>query len=44
MAVQQNGYALRYVNEQTNEICKLAIIQNNNSSIFVRNKTDELFE
>ena len=42
LAVQQNGYALRYVHNQTEELCKLAVQQNGYALRYVHNQTEEL--
>ena len=38
LSVQQDGLALRYVNEQTEEICKLAVQQNGDALKYVDSK------
>jgi len=42
LAVQQNGYALEYINEQTEELCKLAVQQNGYALQFVKEQTEEI--
>ena len=42
LAVQQNGYALKYVNGQTEEICKLAVQQKGYALCYVKERTDEI--
>ena len=42
LAVQVNGYALRYVQNQTDEICKLAVQQDGYALEYVHNQTDEI--
>jgi hypothetical protein len=42
IAVQQNGLALQYVKNQTDEICKLAVQQNSDALHYVKNQTDEI--
>jgi len=41
-AVKQNGYSLRYVREQTPEICLEAVKQDGNSLQYVRTQTPEI--
>jgi hypothetical protein len=42
LAVQQNGYALKYVKNQTDEICNLAVIQNPYTVYYVKDQTEEI--
>jgi len=42
LAVQEDGYALRFIKEQTEELCKLAIQQNSWALQFVKEQTEEL--
>jgi hypothetical protein len=37
LAVKQNGNVLRYVKEQTEEICKIAVKQNGDALRYVKN-------
>ena len=39
--VKQNGYALRYVREQTEEICLAAVKRDGDALRYVINQTDE---
>ena len=41
-AVQKDGYALQYVKNQNDEICKQAVKQNGYALQFVKNQTDEI--
>jgi len=41
-AVQQDGYALRYVTDQTPEICLAAVQQDGGALQFVTDQTPEL--
>ena len=41
-AVQQTGYALKYVNEKTDEICLAAVKQNCYALMYLKNQTDEI--
>ena len=41
-AVKQNGYALRYVAEQTEEICLEAVKQNGDALRYVAEQTEEI--
>jgi hypothetical protein len=40
--VQQNGFALKYVEEQTEEICKLAVQNNGLALEYVEEQTEEI--
>ena len=40
--VKQNGYALQYVKEQTEEICKLAVSQSGYALKYVKEQTEEI--
>ncbi len=40
--VRLNGYALKYVVNQTDEICKLAVCQDGYALYYVKNQTDEI--
>ncbi len=42
LAVQQNGLALEYVKEQTEEICKLAVQQKGMALKYVKEQTEEI--
>jgi len=42
LAVQENSESLKYVRNQTDEICKLAVQENSESLKYVRNQTDEI--
>jgi hypothetical protein len=41
-AVEQDGYALRYVQNQTEEICLKAVEQDGNALQYVQNQTEEI--
>ncbi len=41
-AVQQDGYALRYVNNQTERICLAAVQQDGNALQYVNNQTEAI--
>jgi Tol biopolymer transport system component len=41
-AVQQDGYALRYVHKQTYAICKAAVQQDGYALQYVREQTEEI--
>jgi len=41
-AVKQNGYALKYVKNQTKKICLEAVKQNGLALKFIKNQTDEI--
>jgi len=41
-AVQQEGYALQYVNNQTDQVCLAAVQENGNALQYVNNQTEEL--
>lgn len=38
LAVEQNGYALRYVKDQTEDICRAAVEQNEDALRYVEEK------
>ena len=40
--VKNNGTALGYVENQTDEICMVAVINNGMALLFVKNQTDEI--
>ena len=40
--MKENGLALPYVNDQTEEICKIAVYQYGRSLGYVRNQTEEI--
>jgi cation transport regulator ChaC len=42
LIVQQDGFALKYVKTQTDEICKLAVRQNGRALDYVQEQTEEL--
>ena len=42
LSVQQDGLALQYVKNQTEEICKLAVHQNGLAIQYVKNQTEEI--
>jgi hypothetical protein len=42
LVIQQNGYALEHVKEQTEELCKLAVQQNGYALLFVKEQTKEI--
>ena len=42
IAVQQNGYALEFIENQTEELCKLAVQQNGLALTLVKDQTDEV--
>jgi hypothetical protein len=42
LAVTKNEFALKYINEQTDELCKLAVTKNGNAICYVKEQTDEL--
>jgi hypothetical protein len=42
LAVQQDGYSVRYMDHQTEEICKLAVQQNGDSLRYVDHQTEEI--
>ncbi|EGT3944791.1 TPA: DUF4116 domain-containing protein [Clostridioides difficile] len=42
-AVKQNGLALEFVKEQTEEICLIAVRQNGLALEFVKEQTQEVF-
>jgi len=41
-AVQQNGFALRFVKNQTDEICRLAVQEDGIALQFVKNQINEI--
>ena len=41
-AIKEDGCAIGYVENQTEELCKLAVQQNGLALSFVRNQTEEL--
>ena len=41
-AVKQNGYALQFVKDQTEEICLVAVKQNGNVLRYVKDQTPEI--
>jgi hypothetical protein len=44
LAVQQCGYALKYVKKQTEDICKLAIKTHSCALIYVKEQTEKLYK
>jgi hypothetical protein len=42
LSVQQNGYALEFVEQQTEELCKLAVQQNGWALKYVNEQTEEI--
>ena len=42
LAIRQNGCALQYIKEQTEEICKLAVQQHGSALQFVKKQTEEI--
>jgi len=40
--VSQNGYALRYVKEQSEEICKAAVSQHGDALRYVKEQSEEI--